>query len=69
MCAAANGNAGTVRLLLKAGASTVARDNVSKRISICTYVFVLYILRTLCMISKKYRYTVFLYFIIVICRI
>ena len=40
MCAAANGNAGTVGLLLKAGASTEARDNVSKRISICTCVYV-----------------------------
>ena len=40
MCAAANGNAGTVKLLLKAGASIEAKDNVSKRISICTCVCV-----------------------------
>ena len=38
--AASNGNADTVRLLLEAGASTEARDNVSERIFICTCVCV-----------------------------
>ena len=38
--AASNGNADVVRLLLEAGASTEARDNVSNRISICTCVCV-----------------------------
>ena len=35
---ASNGNADTVKLLLEAGASTEARDNVSERIFICTCV-------------------------------
>ena len=34
--AAKNGNADTVRLLIDAGAAIEAKDNVSKRISICT---------------------------------
>ena len=38
--AASNGNADVVRLLLEAGASTEAKDTVSKRISICTCVYV-----------------------------
>ena len=38
MCAAENGNAGTVRLLIDAGAAIEAKDIVSKRISICTCV-------------------------------
>ena len=46
MWAANNGKAETVKLLLEAGASIEAKDNVSKRISICTCVcvcvFVLY---------------------------
>ena len=40
MCAAWNGNADTVRLLIDAGAAIEAGDNVSKRISICTCVCV-----------------------------
>ena len=38
--AASNGNADTVRLLLEAGASTEAKDIVSERIFICTFVCV-----------------------------
>ena len=39
--AALNGNADIITLLLEAGASIEAKDNiVSKRISICTYVCV-----------------------------
>ena len=38
--AAWNGNADTVAVLLEAGASIEAKDNVSKRISICTCVCV-----------------------------
>ena len=40
ICAAYNGNADAVKLLLEAGASIEAKDNVSKRISICTCVCV-----------------------------
>ena len=40
MYAARNGNADTVEVLLEAGASTEAKNNVSKRISICTCVCV-----------------------------
>ena len=38
--AAYNGHSEVVRLLLEAGALTEAKDNVSKRISICTCVCV-----------------------------
>ena len=38
MQAANNGHADTVKVLLEAGASTEAKDRVSKRISICTCV-------------------------------
>ena len=50
MLAAWHGTADTVKLLLEAGASIEAKDNVSERISICTcvcvcvYVCVCYIL-------------------------
>ena len=68
MLAAWNGKADTVEVLLEAGASAEAKDNVSKRISICTCVCVclcvLYILPSWCMISKKYRYTLFLLYIL-----
>ena len=66
--AAENGKADTVAVLLEAGASIEAKDNVSKRISICTYVCVcvLYILPSWCMISKKYRYTLFLLYILLL---
>ena len=40
MLAAWNGKADTVAVLLEAGALTEAKDNVSKRISICTCVCV-----------------------------
>ena len=40
ICAAYNGHADAVKLLLEAGASIEAKDNVSKRISICTCVCV-----------------------------
>ena len=40
MLAAASDNSGIVKVLLEAGASTEAKDNVSKRISICTCVCV-----------------------------
>ena len=44
MLAAENGTADIVKLLLEAGASTEAKNNVNKRISICTCVCVCYIL-------------------------
>ena len=40
MCAAENGNADIIKVLLEAGASIEAKNNVSKRISICTFVCV-----------------------------
>ena len=40
MSAANNGHAETIRALLKAGAAIEAKDNVSKRIFICTCVCV-----------------------------
>ena len=40
MLAAMYGHSDIVKLLLKAGASTEAKDTVSKRISICTCVCV-----------------------------
>ena len=39
MWAASNGHADTVKLLLDAGAAIEAKSTVSKRISICTCVF------------------------------
>ena len=40
MYAAYNGKADIIKLLLEAGASIEAKNDVSKRISICTCVFV-----------------------------
>ena len=40
MLAAANGHTDVIKLLLEAGASIKAKDDVSKRISICTCVCV-----------------------------
>ena len=40
MLAAKNGNADIIKVLIDAGADIEAKDNVSKRISICTCVFV-----------------------------
>ena len=40
MRAASYGNADVIKVLLEAGASTEAKDDVSKRISICTCVCV-----------------------------
>ena len=44
MKAANNGHADIIKVLLEAGASIEAKDIVSKRISICTCVFVCCIL-------------------------
>ena len=64
-----------VSLLLGAGADIDAKDYVSKRISIClahvcvcVCVCVLYSSIVVCMISEKCRFILFLYFMIVICR-
>ena len=40
MCAANNGHSGVVKVLIDAGADIEAKDDVSKRISICTCVCV-----------------------------
>ena len=65
-----------VSLLLAAGSDIEARNIVSKRISICLVhvcvsvcVCVLYSSIIVCMISEKCRFILFLYFMIVICRI
>ena len=44
MWAALNGHADTIKVLLDAGAAIEAKNNVSKRISICTCVCLCYIL-------------------------
>ena len=67
--AALKGHSDNVKVLLEAGAAIEAKDDVSKRISICTCVCVCYILPSLCMICRKCCFILFLYFIIVICRI
>ena len=75
MQAAENGKADIVSFLLAAGADIEAKNIVSKRISIClahmcVCVCVLYSsIISYCMISEKCRFILFLYFIIVICRI
>ena len=77
MHAAFNGHSEVVTLLLEAGALIEAKNNVSKRISICTYVCVFVEneeeregsnLPSYCMISAKYHIILLLYFI-TICRI
>ena len=57
MWAAINGKADTVKVLLEAGASTEAKNTVSKRISICTCVCVLYS----CIIVLFYSILLFYY--------
>ena len=74
MNAALNGHSEVVTLLLEAGALIEAKDNVSKRISICTDMCVGRRskrgsnLPSYCMISVKYHIILLLYFI-TICRI
>ena len=63
ICAAFNGHSEVVILLLDAGALIEAKDNVSKRISILTYVCVLYtsiIQHDKCKVSY-YSITIFYY--------
>ena len=57
MWAANNGHTDIVKVLLEAGASIEAKDTVSKRISICTCVFVLYS----CIIVLFYSILLFYY--------
>ena len=71
MWAAQYGKADIIKLLLKAGASVEAKNNVSKRVFIFTYVCVRGkrgILPSYSMISVKYHIILLLYFI-TICRI
>ena len=77
MWAAQYGKADIIKLLLKAGASVEAKNNVSKRVFIFTYVCVCVyvcvrggrgILPSYSMISVKYHIILLLYFI-TICRI
>ena len=67
MRAADNGHSDIVRLLLRAEASVDAKDNVSKRMFIFTYVYGggagRCILPPFCMISEKYHFIILLYFI------
>ena len=57
MWAASNGHADTVKVLLDAGAAIEAKSTVSKRISICTCVCVLYS----CIIVLFYSIVIFYY--------
>ena len=57
MRAADNGHTDVIKLLLEAGASVEAKGPVSKRISICTCVFVLYS----CIIVLFYSILLFYY--------
>ena len=78
MRAAYSCKAEVIILLIDAGASIEAKDNVSKGISIFTYIFVRVCvereggrgdtLPSLCMISEKYHFIQLLYFI-TICSI
>ena len=78
MHATKNGHFEVTEVLVEAGASIEAKDNVSKRISIFTYIFVRVCvereggrgdtLPSLCMISEKYHLIQLLYFI-TICSI
>ena len=61
MWAANNGHADTVRVLLEAGAAIEAKDNVSKRISICTCVCVCVRLLYSCIIVLFYSILLFYY--------
>ena len=59
--AAVNGHADVVKLLLGAGASIEAKDTVSKRISICTCVFVCVCVLYSCIIVLFYSILLFYY--------
>ena len=61
MVAAYNGHSGVVKVLLEAGASIEAKDNVSKRISICTCVCVCVCVLYSCIIALFYSILLFYY--------
>ena len=61
MFAANNGKADAIKVLLEAGASTEAKDNVSKRISICTCVCVCLCVLYSCIIVLFYSILLFYY--------
>ena len=53
MLAAYNGHADVITLLLEAGASIEAKDDVSKRISICTCVCVIFLHHSVVLFSSS----------------
>ena len=57
MLAAADGHSDTVKVLLEGGASIEAKDTVSKRISVCTCLFVL----SSCIVVLFYSILLFYY--------
>ena len=61
MLAAYNGHSDVIKLLLEAGASIEAKDNVSKRISICTCVCVCLCVLCSCIIVLFYSILTFYY--------
>ena len=61
MRAAQNGHSDTVRVLIDAGADIEAKDNVSKRISICTCVCVCVCVLYSCIIVLFYSILLFYY--------
>ena len=69
LSAARYGTADIVKLLLEAGALIEAKTTVSKKYPYAHVCGCLYSCIIVCMISKKCRFILFLYFIIVICRI
>ena len=64
MWAANYGKADVIKVLLEAGADIEAKDNVSKRISICTCVFVCVCVCVLysCIIVLFYSLLIFYYY-------
>ena len=61
MWAAYNGKADVIKLLIDAGAAIEAKDNVSKRISICTCVCVCVSVLYSCIIVLFYSILIFYY--------
>ena len=59
MCAANNGHSGVVKVLIDAGADIEAKNKVSKRISICTCVFVCMVYVCVCVIFLHHSVVLF----------
>ena len=61
MLAAENGHSDIIKVLLEAGASIEAKDDVSKRISVCTCVCVCVCVLCSCIIVLFYSILLFYY--------